>query len=124
MNYSSRFFLYAPLGLFLAVAFGVAIHWWLAASAFRADLAAMNGHEIAPGVTMRFASRTHRRVSVQPGHGVPDFSLRSRRRTARPNGSTEDFAMHALTYGRDETIFEAAGTQELRWTRTMAPSVR
>jgi hypothetical protein len=25
--------------------------------------------------------------------------------------------MHALTYGRDETIFEAAGKQELRWTK-------
>jgi hypothetical protein len=25
--------------------------------------------------------------------------------------------MHALTYGRDETIFEAAGNQELRWAK-------
>ena len=25
--------------------------------------------------------------------------------------------MHALTYGRDETIFEAAGKQELSWTQ-------
>jgi len=38
-----------------------------------------------------------------------------------PHGPTEwrpeEFAMHALTYGRDKIIFEAAGRQELRWTR-------
>ena len=28
----------------------------------------------------------------------------------------EHFALHALTYGRDETIFEAAGKQSLAWT--------
>ena len=53
MNYSSRFFLYAPLGLFLSLALGVGIHWWVVASAFSDRLAAWNGHEIVPGVTLR-----------------------------------------------------------------------
>ena len=117
MKYSSRFFLYAPLGLFLALAIGVGIQWWLAASSLSARLAAMNGHEVAPGVMLRFESRT---IS-----GFP-FNLDTLFRgvalsIATPQGSTEwrseELAMHALTYGRAETIFEAAGKQELRWTK-------
>ncbi len=116
MNYSSRFFLYAPLGLFLALALGVSIHWWLAASAFSARLAALNGREIAPGVTMQYAARS---ISGFPFN--MDTVLRGVVfRIDTPHGPTEwrteHFAMHALTYGRDETIFEAAGRQELRWT--------
>jgi len=117
MNYSSRFFLYAPLGVFLALALGVSIHWWLAASAFSDRLAKWNGHEIAPGVTMQFASRTISGFPFSMDTVMQDVSFR----IATPHGPTEwrseHFAMHALTYGRDETIFEAAGKQELRWTR-------
>ena len=117
MNYSSRFFLYAPFGLLLAVALGVAIHWSLAASALSAHLAAMNGREIAPGVTLRFESRTIAGFPFNLDTEFHGFSLR----IATPHGPTEwrpeEFAMHSLPYGRDETIFEAAGTQELRWTK-------
>ncbi len=117
MKYSSRFFLYAPFGLFLAIALGIGVHWWLAASALSTRLQAMNGRQIVPGVTMQFASR---RIA-----GFP-FSLDTvfrgvSLRVDTPHGFTqwqpEDFAMHSLTYGRDETIFEAAGKQELSWTR-------
>ena len=116
MKYSSRFFLYAPLGLFLAIALGVGIQWWLAASFLAARLQAMNGHQIAPGVTMRFASRSIAGFPFSLDTVFRGVSLR----IDTPHGPTEwrseEFAMHALTYGRDETIFEAAGKQELRWT--------
>lgn len=117
MKYSSRFFLYAPFGLFLAIALGVGVHWWLATSALSARLAAMNGREIVPGVTMRFASRTIAGFPFSLDTTFRGVSLR----IDTPHGPTEwrpeEFAMHALTYGRDETIFEAAGKQELRWTK-------
>ena len=117
MNYSSRFFLYAPLGLFLALAVFVGIQWWLAASALSARLQAMNGREIAPGVTMRYASRTISGFPFNLDTVFRDVAFR----ITTPHGPTEwrseHFAMHALTYGRDETIFEAAGRQELHWTR-------
>jgi hypothetical protein len=117
MKYSSRFFLYAPLGLFLAIAIGVAIHWWLAVAALSARLQAMNGREIVPGVTMRFASRSITGFPFSLDTVFRGFALR----IDTPHGATEwrpeEFAMHALTYGRDETIFEAAGKQELRWTK-------
>jgi hypothetical protein len=116
MRYSSRFFLFAPVCLFLALMAVVSVHWWVVANALSARLVAANGHEIAPGVVMRFGTR---RIS-----GFP-FSLDTVFRevsfeVATPHGPavwrSENFAMHALTYGRDETIFEAAGKQELDWT--------
>lgn len=116
MKYSSRFFLYAPLGVFLVLLAVVGIRWWVMADALSDRLAAANGHEIMPGVTMRFAAR-----SIT---GFP-FSLDAQFRNvsftlATPSGATrwqsEKFASHALTYGRDETIFEAAGHQNLDWT--------
>jgi hypothetical protein len=117
MKYSSRFFLYAPLGVFLVLFAAVGVQWWSKASALSGRLAAANGHEAMPGVTMRFAKS---RIS-----GFP-FSLDTQLSNvsfamASAHGPTrwtaEKFAMHALTYGRDETIFEAAGHQSLQWTR-------
>ena len=76
-----------------------------------------NGREIVAGRDHAFASRS---IS-----GFP-FSLDTvfrglSFRIDTPHGPTqwrpEEFAMHALTYGRDETIFEAAGKQDLSWTK-------
>ncbi|MBU6299143.1 MAG: DUF2125 domain-containing protein [Alphaproteobacteria bacterium] len=117
MKYSSRFFLYAPLSLFLTLFLGVGVHWWLAASALSKQLEALNGSDLAPGVTMRFSSRT---ISGFPFTLDTVFRGTSFR-IDTPHGPAEwrpqKFAMHTLTYGRAETIFEAAGRQELRWTR-------
>jgi hypothetical protein len=117
MRYSSRFFLYAPLALFLAITFGVGVHWWLAASALSARLQAMNGREITPGVTLRFASRTIAGFPFSLDTVFRGFSLRIDTPHGPSEWRPEKFAMHALTYGRDETIFEAAGKQELHWTK-------
>jgi len=117
MKYSSRFFLYAPMALFLALVLGVSVHWWVVASTFSTRLAAMNGREIVPGVTMHYASRT---ISGFPFTLDTVFRQMSFE-IATPHGPSawhaDKFAMHALTYGREETIFEAAGPQELRWMR-------
>jgi hypothetical protein len=117
MKYSSRFFLYAPLGVFLLLLAIAGLYWWVLASELSARLEAANGQQVAPGVTMHFASR---RIT-----GFP-FSLDTEFRdvkftVATPLGPaawhSEHFAMHGLTYGRDETIFEAAGHQRLAWRR-------
>lgn len=116
MKYSSRFFLYAPPGVFLAILAAVGVHWWIAASHLAGRLDAANGREIMPGVRIAYAS--HRTT------GFP-FSLDTEFRdltvsVATPDGVTRwrtaEFAMHALTYGRAETVFEAAGPQRLAWT--------
>ncbi|HEY0301368.1 MAG TPA: DUF2125 domain-containing protein, partial [Rhizomicrobium sp.] len=58
MKYSSRFFLYAPLALFLVLAAGAGVMWWVAASTLSARLDALNGKQAMPGVTLRFASKS------------------------------------------------------------------
>ncbi len=57
MKYSSRFFLYAPLALFLALAIGTGVYWWIAAGALSKKLDSLNGHEAIPGVTLSFKSK-------------------------------------------------------------------
>jgi hypothetical protein len=115
MNYSSRFFLYAPFVLLLLIGAAFGAYWWRAAGALERRLDTMQTHEAMPGVTVRYATRsvsgfpfnldvvfTNFRVSVETGHGP--FVWR-----------TEKFALHALTYGADKTIFEAAGKQSFTW---------
>jgi Uncharacterized protein conserved in bacteria (DUF2125) len=116
MRYSSRFFLYAPLaGLLLLAAIAMA-HWWFVASALAKRLDAVNGHGIMPGVRIGFSHKTL--------GGFPfrlDLLLKNLRvEVAEVDGpivwTSEDFAMHELTYGRAQAIFEAAGRQTLSWT--------
>jgi hypothetical protein len=116
MNYSSRFYLYAPFALLLLVGAGFGMYWWSAAGALEHRLDAMETQEAMPGVTVHYTARSVRgfpfnldvifsdfRVTVETGHGPAVWRA-------------ENFALHALTYGRDETIFEAAGRQSLSWT--------
>jgi hypothetical protein len=115
LTYSSRFFLYAPLGVFLALCLAASVAWWIKASALSGRLAALNGHEVMPGVTVSFAAKTIGGFPFNIDTALTGFSVS----VATANGPTrwrsEKFAMHALTYGRDETIFEAAGQQRLEW---------
>jgi hypothetical protein len=115
-KYSSRFWLYAPTALFLTLAIAVMIHWWLTADAFEKKLAALKGHEAIPGVTLDW-------TSVQVG-GFP-FRLDTDFTNFRIAGAgahgpaaweSEKFALHALTYGRRQNVYEAAGRQQVRWT--------
>lgn len=116
MKYSSRFFLYAPLLLFLLLAAGVGANWWRVADALSRKLDALNGHEAMPGITLAFASKTisgfpfnldvvftDLRITVATDHGPAQWR-------------SEKFALHALAYGREQMIFEAAGKQLLNWT--------
>ncbi|HTT97624.1 MAG TPA: DUF2125 domain-containing protein [Rhizomicrobium sp.] len=118
MNYSSRFFLYAPLALLLLIGAACGVYWRQAAGKLEQRLDALQTHEAMPGVTVRYGARSISgfpfnldvvfsdfRVSVETGHGP--FVWR-----------TEKFALHALTYGADKTIFEAAGNQSFAWTDT------
>ncbi len=113
-KYSSRFWLYAPTGIFLLLALGAMAHWWIVDRAFEKKLAALKGHEAVPGITLDWdkvevggfpfridADFANFRVSGSAAHGP--FAWK-----------TEKFALHALTYGRQQVIYEAAGRQDLR----------
>jgi hypothetical protein len=116
MNYSSRFFLYAPLCMFLGLAAFVMVHWWTLATAFDKKLDAFKGHDAVPGIVIDWQTKTLSgfpfrldvvftglKVHGAGAHGP--FAWRS-----------DAFALHALTYGRPQQIFEASGVQSLAWT--------
>lgn len=115
-KYSSRFWLYAPISLFLLLAAAVMIYWWITAQTFEKKLAALKGHQAVPGITLDWdrvevsgfpfrldAGFTNFRIAGAGAHGP--FAWRA-----------EKFALHALTYGRKQVVYEAAGRQDVRWT--------
>jgi len=115
-KYSSRFWLYAPISLVLLLAAAVMIHWWMLAAAFEKKLAALKGQEAIPGVTIDWTSVE---VGGFPFRMDADFT-NLRIQGAGAHGpfawTSEKFAMHALTYGRKQIVYEAAGKQDVRWT--------
>ncbi|HKU54599.1 MAG TPA: DUF2125 domain-containing protein [Rhizomicrobium sp.] len=115
-KYSSRFWLYAPTALFAALAAAVMIHWWMVAGALEKKLAALKGREAIPGITLNWdkaevggfpfrldANFQNLRIAGAGAHGP--FAWRS-----------DKFAMHGLTYGRSQDVYEAAGPQQVSWT--------
>jgi hypothetical protein len=117
MNYSHRFFLYGPVGLLAIVMLAVVTFWWTESSAFSRRLDAANGHEIAPGIHFSFAKKTMSgfpfrvdseldglRIAIDTSHGPAVWTA-------------ERFALHSLTYGRTQFVFEAAGNQHIEWHR-------
>jgi hypothetical protein len=115
-KYSSRFWLYAPISLFLLVAVAVMIHWQIAAGAFEKKLAALKGRDAIPGITLDWDNVE---VGGFPFRMDADFN-NLRIQGAGAHGpfawTSEKFAMHALTYGRKQIVYEAAGKQDVRWT--------
>jgi hypothetical protein len=115
MRYSSRFFLYAPLVLLLALAGLVSLHWWRTADAFEARLAALKGHEALPGVTLDWSNVTVSGFPFRMDATFDGFAAQGTGAHGPFAWRSERFALHALTYGARKTVFEAAGNQHLSW---------
>jgi len=115
MKYSSRFFLYAPLAVFLAMAAGAGFMWWREAGALSARLDAMNGREAMPGVTLHFRSKSVSGFPFNLDVVFEDFRVELATAHGSSSWRAEKFALHALTYGRQQMIFEAAGRQAVSW---------
>jgi hypothetical protein len=116
MQYSSRFWLYAPITLFLAIAVAVMIHWWSMAGAFEKTLAALKGREAIPGVTLDWSSATVGGFPFRVDADFTDLIVKGKGAHGPFVWTTDKFALHALTYGRRQDVFEAAGRQQVRWT--------
>src|SRR6185369_6682494 len=115
MNYSSRFFLYAPFVLLLALAAFAGVTWWMAASKVADTLEAANGHDIAPGVKITFASKRVAGFPFRLDVTLEHLKIETHNTNGPLSWTMEHFAAHALTYGREQMIFEAAGKQALEW---------
>ena len=116
MNLTTRFFIYAPFALFVALALGVSIRWFSEASAFSARLDKLNGHPLMPGVTMHFSSKEISGFPFRMDAIFKNLEIDIDTRHGPSSWASEDFALHRLTYGADTTLFEAAGRQRLGWT--------
>jgi hypothetical protein len=118
MNYSSRFYLYAPFALLLLIAAGMGVHWWIEASALESRLDAMLTREAMPGVKIGYDSRSIGGFPFRLEAVFGDFRVEVATKDGPIVWRAEHFALHGLTYGRDELIFEAAGKQSLSWGKT------
>ena len=115
MRYSSRFFLYAPIAALLTLAAIAMVHWWIEASALERRLDAVNGHEIIPGVRISFTSKRIAGFPFRLETRLSGLRIEIAEKDGPIAWTTEDFAAHALAYGRVQAIFEAAGRQTLSW---------
>jgi hypothetical protein len=116
MSYSSRFWLYAPISVFLLIAAATALHWWTVAGAFEKKLAAAKGHQAIPGVTLDWSSVAIAGFPFRVDANFVNFSVKGAGAHGPFTWESEKFALHALTYGRIQDIYEAAGRQQVRWT--------
>jgi hypothetical protein len=117
MRYSSRLFLYAPFVILLLIAAVAMLRWRQVATEWETKLLAANrGAEIAPGVTLHFASEDISGFPFNLDVVFDNLALSVRSTRGPISLASEHFAIHALTYGRAQQIFEAAGRQILTWT--------
>lgn len=115
MNYSSRIFLYGPLALVAALALAISCYWYSASSAFAKRLDAVNGREIAPGVTLHFANKTIAGFPFRLDAILDEVTLAATTTHGPITWQCMHFAMHSLDYGELHVVFEAAGLQRLEW---------
>ncbi|HEX3673663.1 MAG TPA: DUF2125 domain-containing protein [Rhizomicrobium sp.] len=116
MRFSHRFFLYAPFALVVLVALAAGAWWWVASRAVSNYLDASNGHAIAPGVTLHFTGKQIAGFPFRVDAILDNAQIDVATSQGPASWRSEHFAMHALTYGPRQAIYEAAGQQTLRWT--------
>lgn len=116
MKYSSRFWLFAPVALCLALVAAAMAHWYVVAGAVEKKLDAVNGHEVAPGITLSFASRKVSGFPFNIDVVFEKLAVQGQGAHGPFRWTSEKFALHRLTYGRAQDIYEAAGNQTLSWT--------
>jgi len=116
VNYSSRFWLFAPLALLFALAFLAMGHWWIVAGAVERKLDRINGHEALPGITISYTGRTVSGFPFNLDIVFAGFAVAGEGAHGPFRWTSEKFALHRLTYGPAQDIYEAAGNQSLSWT--------
>ncbi len=121
-SYSHRYFIYGPFAAFLAIVIGYSAYWKIEADDFATKLGAANQHDVIPGLHFAFAEKS---VGGYPFRfdvvlsGVT-FSVKG------THGETawraEKLAIHALSYGGSQYLFEAAGLQSFAYPGAGVPA--
>jgi hypothetical protein len=116
MRYSSRFFLYAPFLVLIVIAIAAMLRWWVVAGVFETWLLHANGRDIAPGIRLHFASEEMGGFPFSVDTVLNGVTLEAKCARASMSWRAEHFAIHSITYGRNQKVFEAGGKQILSWT--------
>src|SRR5258706_2695694 len=105
MSYSSRIFIYGPVGLLLLVVVLYSVFWRVQADTLSARLDRANGGEVIPGITFAFAGKT------VGGYPFPLDAVLFRVTFAPQNAESEtawrtrQLALHAQSYNISRFIF-------------------
>jgi len=116
MNFSSRFWLYAPISVFLMIAVAVMAYWKVTAAAFEKKLAAIKGREAVPGIVLDWDGVSVGGFPFRIDADFTNFSIHGAGARGPFVWKARQFALHRLTYGRPTIVYEAAGPQHLEWS--------
>lgn len=120
-SYSSRFWLYAPTGLFALFAIVVMAQWKFAANGFEKKLTALKGHEAIPGIVLNWNTVTVSGFPFRLDADFQGFSVRGAGARGPFTWTSAKFALHTLSYTRAKTVYEASGHQQLDWVDARGP---
>ena len=111
MRYSSRVFVYVPVGLLLLLALLYSVYWRVQADTLAARLDRANGGEILPGVAFAFAEKSIGGYPFRLDTVLSGVTFAHRGPEGETAWRSESLAIHALSYGPPHYVLEASGLQ-------------
>jgi hypothetical protein len=115
MSYSSRLYMYGPVGLLLLIVVLYAVFWRVQSDTLAARLERANGGEILPGVSFSFAQKLVGGFPFRLDVVLTDVAFTYRNGGTEADWRIDRLALHRLSYGRNQFIFEADGKESLAW---------
>jgi hypothetical protein len=88
----------------------------MAAGAFQKKLAALKGRPAIPGITLDWSTVQVSGFPFRVDADFTNFNVKGAGAHGPFSWTSERFALHALTYGRSQDVYEAAGRQRVNWT--------
>jgi hypothetical protein len=111
MSYSSRIYIYGPVGLLLLIVVLYSVFWRVQADTLSARLDRANGGEVIPGITFAFAGKTVGGYPFRLDAVLSGVTFSHQSPEGETAWRTEQLALHALSYNLDRYIFEVTGLQ-------------
>ena len=111
MSYSSRFFIYGPVGLLLLIVVLYSVFWRVQADTLSARLDRANGGEVIPGINFAFAGKTIGGYPFRLDAVISGVTFSHQDAEGEIAWRTEQLALHAQSYNLDRYIFEVTGLQ-------------
>lgn len=111
MSYSSRIFIYGPVGLLLLIVVLYSVSWRVQADTLSARLDRANGGEVIPGITFAFAGKTVGGYPFRLDAVLSGVTFSHQDAEGEIAWRTEQLALHAQSYNLDRYIFEVTGLQ-------------